>query len=108
MTWNLLQAGPGQEKRLRAAVPFYGPAPATPDFSGSQAAVLGMYAGNDERVNASRAAAEEALKAAGLTHEVMTYEGVDHAFFNDTGPRYNAEAAAAASEKMLAWFTTHL
>ncbi len=55
MTWNLLQAGPGQEKPLRAAIPFYGPGPETPDFTGSQAAVLGMYAGEDERVNASMA-----------------------------------------------------
>ena len=44
------------------------------------------------RVNASRDAAEAALEAAGLTYEIKTYPGVDHAFFNDTGGRYNARA----------------
>lgn len=67
-----------------------------------------MYAGNDDRVNASREAADVALKAAGLTYEIRTWDGVDHAFFNDTGPRYNAEAAKAAEKQVLEWFGTHL
>jgi carboxymethylenebutenolidase len=32
------------------------------------------------------------------------FPGVDHAFFNDTGPRYNAEQAAAAYAATLDWF----
>jgi len=108
MTWNLLQAGPLQEQRLRAAAPFYGPAPDLPDFTGSQAAVLAVYAGNDARVNATRDAASAALAKAGLTHEVVTYDGAEHAFFNDTGPRYNAAAAEAAWTKLQGWFGTHL
>lgn len=106
MTWQLLAAG---EPRLSAAVPFYGPTPDTPDFSGSpNAAVLGIYAGLDDRVNATRDAAEAALSATGLVHELRTFDGVDHAFFNDTGPRYNADAAAAAYQAMLDWFAQHL
>jgi carboxymethylenebutenolidase len=106
MTWQLLAAG---EPRLAAAVPFYGPAPADADFGGSpNAAVLGIYAENDSRVNASREAAGEALTAAGLTHELRTFPGVDHAFFNDTGPRYDEAAAAEAYQAMLDWFASHL
>jgi carboxymethylenebutenolidase len=105
MTWQLLAAG---EPRLAAAVPFYGPAPADADFSGSEAAVLAIYAELDARVNASRDAAVAALEAAGLTHEVRTFPGVDHAFFNDTGPRYDAAAAAEAYDAVLAWFGDHL
>jgi carboxymethylenebutenolidase len=105
MTWQLLAAG---ERRLAAAVPFYGPAPADADFSGSEAAVLAIYAELDARVNASRDAAVAALEAAGLTHEVRTFPGVDHAFFNDTGPRYNAAVAAEAYDAVLAWFADHL
>ena len=57
----------------------------------TDAAVLGVYAGLDARVNAVAAdAAVAALEAAGLEHEVRTFEGADHAFFNDTGPRYDA------------------
>ena len=106
MTWQLLAAG---EPRLAAAVPFYGPAPADADFSGSpNAAVLGIYAENDSRVNASREAAGAALTAAGLTHELRTFPGVDHAFFNDTGARYNEAAATEAYQAMLDWFASHL
>ena len=106
MTWLMLASG---EPRLGAAVPFYGPAPAEPDFSGSsQAAVLGIYAGNDDRVNASQPTAQAALETAGMTHELRRFDGVDHAFFNDTGPRYNAEAAAEAYDAMIAWFDEHL
>jgi carboxymethylenebutenolidase len=105
MTWNLLQAG---EQRLAAAVPFYGPAPESPDFSKAKAAVYAVYGEQDERVNASRDRAEAALKAAGLTYEIQTFTGAGHAFFNDTGPRYNAEAAEQAWQTMLDWFKQHL
>jgi carboxymethylenebutenolidase len=105
LTWQLLAAG---EPRVAAAAPFYGPAPSNADFSGSKAAVLAVYAELDARVNASRDSAVAALQAAGLTHEVRTFPGVDHAFFNDTGPRYNAAAAAEAYQAVLNWFATHL
>lgn len=105
MTWNLLQAG---EERLAAAVPFYGPAPESPDFSNAKAAVYAIYGEQDERVNASRDRAESALKAAGLTYEIQTFAGAGHAFFNDTGQRYHPEAAQQAWQKMLDWFNQHL
>jgi carboxymethylenebutenolidase len=53
-------------------------------------------------------AAAAALEAAGLEHELHTFEGVDHAFFNDTGRNYDADAAAEAYAAMLDWFATHL
>jgi carboxymethylenebutenolidase len=105
MVWTLLDAG---ERRLAAAIPFYGPAPSNPDFSGERAAVLGIYAEQDSRVNASRETAAAALEAAGLTHEIKTYPGVDHAFFNDTGGRYDPTQAAAAYADVLAWLRSHL
>jgi carboxymethylenebutenolidase len=105
MTWSLLAAG---EARLAAAVPFYGPLPEGADFARAKAAVLAVYAELDARVNASRELAEAAIDRAGLTHEVVTYPGVDHAFFNDTGPRYNAPAAAEAYTAVLEWFGRYL
>ena len=106
MTWQLLAAG---EPRLNAAVPFYGPFPSGATIGGSpNAAVLGIYAGLDSRVNGTKDAAEAALTAAGLTHELRVFDGVDHAFFNDTGPRYDADAAALAYQQMLDWFSDHL
>ena len=105
MAWRLVQDG---EPRLSAVVPFYGPAPDAPDFSRSRAAVLGVYAGRDDRVNASRADATAALEQAGLPHEIRTFENADHAFFNDTGPRHDPAAAAHAWLALLAWFRRHL
>jgi carboxymethylenebutenolidase len=105
LTWQLLAAG---EPRLAAAAPFYGPAPADADFSGSKAAVLAVYGELDSRVNATRDGAVAALQAAGLKHEVRTFPGADHAFFNDTGPRYNAAAATEAYQDVLDWFNTNL
>lgn len=105
MVWSLLDAG---EMRLAAAAPFYGPAPEAADLSGTRAAVLAVYGELDDRVNATRDAATAALEAAGLTYEVKTYPGTDHAFFNDTGPRYNADAATRAYGDLLAWFEQHL
>ncbi|HET7489718.1 MAG TPA: dienelactone hydrolase family protein [Acidimicrobiales bacterium] len=105
MSWYLLQAG---EARLSAVIPFYGPSPEPADFTRAKAAVLGIYAGNDQRVNASKPAAEAGLQAAGLVHEIKVYDGADHAFFNDTGPRYNPEAAAQAWAAVLDWFGRYL
>jgi carboxymethylenebutenolidase len=105
MTWRVLDSGPSD---LAAAVPFYGPAPDAPTFQGSQAAVLGVFAEKDARVNAGRDKLEAALTAAGVTHELVTVPGVDHAFFNDTGARYNQEAAGQIYQQVLGWFGTHL
>ena len=105
MTWLLLAS---KEARLAAAVPFYGPFPEGGNLAGAKAAVLGIYAELDSRVNASRAAARTALRRAGLRHQIVTYPGVDHAFFNPTGSRYDPAAAAAAYRRMLTWFGTHV
>ena len=105
MTWRLLTS---KESRLAAAVPFYGPFPDGGNLAGSKAAVLGIYAELDSRVNASRAAARAALRRAKLKHQIVTYPGVDHAFFNPTSSRHDPAAAAAAYRRMLAWFGTHV
>jgi carboxymethylenebutenolidase len=106
MVWSLLAAG---EPRLAAAAPFYGPLPDGADFAGSpNAAVLAMYGEQDERVNASRDAARAALEKASLTHQLVTFPGAGHAFFNDTGQRYNPAAASSAYQQLTAWFGQHL
>jgi carboxymethylenebutenolidase len=105
MVWQLLAAG---ERRLAAAAPFYGTPPPNADFSGSRAAVLAIYGELDARVNSTRDAATAALEAADLTHEVRTFPGADHGFFNDTGARYNEAAATEAYALVLDWFGQHL
>jgi len=101
MVWRLLAA---REPRLSAAAPFYGPFPEGGSLKGNKAAVLGVYGGLDSRVNASRDAAHQALHAAKLRHEILTFTEADHAFFNHTGARFNAPAAAEAWRRVIAWF----
>ena len=101
MVWRLLTSN---EPRLSAAAPFYGPFPEGGSFAGSRAAVLGVYGGLDARVNASRPAAKAALEAARLKHELLTFTDADHAFFNDTGARFNAPAATEAWRRVIDWF----
>ncbi|MFN2505531.1 MAG: dienelactone hydrolase family protein, partial [Acidimicrobiales bacterium] len=61
-----------------------------------------------ENVNRTRDGAKAALERAGLPHEIRTFPGAGHAFFNDTGARYNAEQAAAAYQATLDWFGRYL
>ena len=105
MVWRLLAAG---ERRLQAAAPFYGPFPAGGDLRRTRAAVLGVYAGQDDRVNATRDAARAALEAADATYRIQTFSEAGHAFFNDTGMRFNAPAAEEAWHQVLVWFGRHV
>lgn len=94
---------------LKAAVAFYGRQPAADDVSKIKAAVQLHYAGQDERVNAGMAAYEEALKKNNITYEQYLYEGVQHAFHNDTSAaRYNEAAAKLAWKRTMDFFDKHL
>lgn len=105
LVWQLLGSGaPG----VSAAVPFYGPLPPNPDFTGSTAAVLGIYGARDTRVTSSQPAAKAALDRVGLVNDFVVEPDADHAFFNDTGPRYNAAAAADAWQRLLDWLGRYL
>ena len=106
LVWQLLDAGAPE---LAAALPFYGPAPADPDFSRSKdVAVLAFYGELDPRVNAPEPAAAAALDRADLGHELVTEPGANHAFFNDTGDRYDPAAAADAWRRTLDWLAAHV
>jgi carboxymethylenebutenolidase len=105
LVWQLLASG---ALGVSAAVPFYGPLPDNPDFTGSRAAVLGIYGALDTRVTGSEPAAKAALDRAGLVSDLVVEPNADHAFFNDTGPRYNAVAAAEAWQRLLDWFGRYL
>ncbi|HEV7422036.1 MAG TPA: dienelactone hydrolase family protein [Mycobacterium sp.] len=106
LVWQLLASG---EPQLAAAVPFYGPLPDGADFSGSKdVAVLGLYGAKDTRVTSTKDAAQQALTKAGLVNELVVEPDSDHAFFNDTGERYNATAAADAWQRVQDWFTKYI
>lgn len=94
---------------LKAAVAFYGRQPEIADVPKIKAAVQLHYASLDERVNAGIAAYESALKENKITYELHMYEGVNHAFHNDTSAaRYNEAAAKLAWQRTLDFFAKQL
>jgi carboxymethylenebutenolidase len=104
MTWRLATQNPD----LRAAVPYYGSNPPIEDVAKIKAAMLAIYGEQDTRINAGIPAVRDAMQKANVVHEIVVYPGADHAFFNDTGARYNAAAARAAWERATAWFQRYL
>ena len=97
-SWLAAAGGHG----LAGAVGFYGSTgdpqrPAGPIQAAAQmeAPVLALQAGDDDHITADdNAAFERALAAAGVEHELVTYEGAPHSFFD----RKQAEHQAASDD----------
>ena len=104
VTWRVATQMP----ELLAAVPFYGPHPPVEDVPNINAAVLAIYGELDSRINGGIPQIEEAMAANGKIYEKVIYPNADHAFHNDTGSRFNPEAAKDAWEKTLAWFEQYV
>lgn len=93
---------------LNAGVAFYGVAPPLDQVSKIKAALILNYAGLDDRVNATKPGYEDALKAAHVDYTAYVYPNVNHAFFDDTTERYNADAAKLAWDRAKTFFGQHL
>lgn len=94
---------------LKAAVAFYGKQGKTEQVPQIKAALQLHYAENDERVNAGMKEYEEALKANNIAYEQYIYQGVQHAFHNDTSAaRYNADAANLAWTRTVSFLKKYL
>jgi len=104
---NRLAVAAGES--LNAAVPYYGPAPDPSEAPKVQAAMLIHDAGLDDRVNRTSFPWVEALRANHKTVKFVLYDGVNHAFNNDTSAeRYNKEAAELAWKRTIAFFHKYL
>jgi carboxymethylenebutenolidase len=104
VTWQAATELPG----LKATAAFYGPAPDLDKVPAIKAAVFGVYAELDKRITGAMPALRDALDATTVTHQLTVYPGVDHAFHNDTGERYNQTQATAAWGDTLSWFGQHV
>lgn len=97
------------EPALAAGVSYYGRQIPAERVAGIRGALQLHYAGKDERINAGIPAYRAALEAAGKSFELHLYDGVDHAFNNDTNAaRYDAAAAKLAWERSLAFLARDL
>ena len=93
---------------LAAAVPFYGSQPAAADVAKIKAPLQIHYAETDERINAGWPAYEAALKANGVRYEMYMYPNTNHAFHNDTTPRYDEAAAKLAWQRTVDFFNKYV
>jgi carboxymethylenebutenolidase len=93
MVNKLAVASPG----LKAGVAYYGAQAPAEDVPKIKAALLLQYAGLDDRINAGIDAYKKALTDAGKDFTIHIYDGVNHAFNNDTSAaRYDKTAADLA------------
>ena len=94
---------------LNAGVAYYGQQPQAADVPKIKAPLMLHYGGLDERINAGIPAYREALEKDGKTFEIFVYEGVNHAFNNDTSAaRYDKAAADLAWSRTIAFFKKYL
>jgi carboxymethylenebutenolidase len=94
---------------LAAAVAFYGTPPPPLDLINLiQAPVLANYAELDRGLSLQMPGVITAMLTQQKTFAFRLYQGVGHAFNNDTGPAYNAAAAADAWVQTIAWFNKFL
>ena len=99
MSFNYATAQPA----LNAAVVYYGTSPSDAQaFEKISAPVLGLYGGNDNRVNATIQPATEQMKRLNKTYEPHVYDGAGHGFLRQQDGANGANLKAAQQ----AWPTT--
>ena len=97
-----------EPNKLKAAVVFYGTAPTNEQLAKVHCPVLGIYGETDERITSKVPEVDAEMKRLKKPFEYKIYKGAAHAFFNDTGDRYNAEAAKDAWEVTNAFLKKNL
>ncbi len=97
-SWLSAASGHG----LKGAVGFYGnPESILPNVPAIDVPVLALQAGDDQNITAEHNAAfDEALTAAGVEHEIVTYDGAPHSFFDRKQEEF-ADASADAWSRTL-------
>lgn len=93
------------EPRLAGVASYYGMLPDSQEKVASiNCPVYGFYGSFDERLNKGIPGFIDLMQAAGKSFRYEMYEGAHHAFFNETRPSYNVDAARDSWVKTLAFF----
>ena len=101
---------------LDAAVVYYGGSPPSDVLQSVRSPVLGLYGGEDARVNATIAPAESTMKALGKSFEPVILAGAGHGFLRAQSERDGAQERAQANmnatkqawPRTIAFFRKHL
>jgi carboxymethylenebutenolidase len=97
------------DSRVRAAIPFYGTAPAAEAIAGISCPVLAFYGGTDTALMEALPGVTAEMAAAGVDFTPTVYASAGHAFFNDTNAvMYNADAATRSWPLTLAFLEDKL
>jgi carboxymethylenebutenolidase len=90
---------------VAGCVVFYGENPSPISLvENIKGPVLGLYGGDDERINATLDQLVKAMTQYKKDFEMRIYPGAPHAFFNDTSPTYREQAAKEAWERVLRFY----
>ncbi len=94
---------------LKASVVYYGSPPSAEQMAAINAPVLGLYGGNDARINATIPATDSTMKRLNKAYAFQIFEGAGHGFLRaqDNNPP-NAAAAAQAWPMTIAFFRDKL
>ncbi len=94
---------------LAASVVYYGSPPTPEQMANIKAPVLGLYGGNDARINATIPATDSTMKRLGKSYEYQIFEGAGHGFLRgQEGSDANRAAAIAAWPRTIAFFRAKL
>lgn len=98
------------EENLGAAVVYYGSSPSRTMLGRVEAPVLGLYGGDDARVNATIPDAMREMRRLGKFYEPHQFDGAGHGFLRQQLARdgANLSAAKAAWAKTIEFFRQHL
>lgn len=106
-----LEMAQSKSENVGAVASFYGSGwqPTDETFQAIDVPVLSLYGATDGGIPVERVREWEAkYKEFDKINETVVYNGAGHAFFNDTRPSYNPEAAADSLQRTLAWFDQYL
>ncbi len=96
-------------KDIAAGIVFYGRNPANiDDVQKIAGAVQGTYGELDQSITPGVPALDAAMKKYNRPFEFKIYPGANHAFFNDTGPRFNEGAAKDAWARLVDFYKKNL
>ena len=84
-----------EQPALKAAVVYYGVAPATESLARIRAPVLGLYGGSDARVDATILPAAAEMKRLGRRFDYELFDGAGHAFLRAQDGQNGANPKAA-------------
>lgn len=95
---------------LGASVVYYGASPDTSELSRVRVPVLGLYAGDDQRINARIPATDSVMKRLGKSFEPHFFPGAGHGFLRQQEGREgaNQRASDSAWPMTVAFFRKHL